>query len=70
VWGDERNGSMVEGRQVWRVAAASGECIEHLRARTSEIARVTRGNGEIVLERRGGDHAIQKRQLVLPSVSD
>ena len=47
-----------------RGLAQSREGIQHFHACLLEIPRVPRGNGEVVLERRGSDHAVQQRQLV------
>jgi hypothetical protein len=43
---------------------ASRERVQHLYAGPLEIACVTRGNREFVVQRRGSDHAVQERQLV------
>jgi len=50
-----------------KIPAALFEGVQRLHSRLSEIARIPRGNSEVVLKRSGGNHSIQERQcLSLP----
>jgi hypothetical protein len=55
-------GRQTAASEILNVRDASLERVQHLHTCLSEIARVSRGNGEIMLKRSGSNRSIQERQ--------
>jgi len=50
-----------ERKRSWDAPVASLERVQRLHASSLEIARISRGNNEVVSERGGRNHSIQQR---------